>query len=367
MTHKNSSFDEMTPKERMAAFSAGSEIDRIPCTPLIGDHACRLIGITVSQYSHSAALMAEAQIAAFRAYRSDSVGIGPGLFGIAEAMGTKLAFPANDIPYVSEPVLKDYADLASLSPVNPGQDGRLPLYLKALELVKEQIGDEVGIGSSLGGPFTTAASLRGTGNFLKDLRQNPDMAHKLLQVATESVLNFINAVCDLGFKPGLSDPVASGSLISAKHFREFVKPYLKKCIDRIIEQCGRGPTLHICGNTRRIWQDMADTGAAVLSLDNEVDLSAAKVEVGHRACLSGNVKPVDTMLKGTRRQVLAEARDCLLKAHDNPKGYILSTGCALPLQTPPENVLALMEAARIYGKSPIDPERLKKIGGGSDD
>jgi uroporphyrinogen decarboxylase len=351
-------YEEMTPKERMTAFAAGGEIDRIPCIPLIGEHACRLIGVTVSRYNHSAELMAEAQIAAFRKYRPDSVGIGPGLFGITEAMGTRLKFPEDGMPYVSEPVLKDYADFDRLSPVDSHRDGRLPLYLKALKLINEQIGDQVVVGSSVGGPFTAAASLRGTENFLRDLRKNPEMAHRLLQLVTVSALRYIDAVSDLGLKPSISEPTASGTLISARQFREFAKPYLKMYVDRIIERCGSGPMLHICGNTSRIWSDMADTGATILSLDNEIDLAEAKEAVGDRVCLAGNVRPVETLMKGTRDQVLTEAKECLRKAHDNPKGYILSSGCALPLDTPPENVMALMEAARIYGKMPIDPERL---------
>ena len=351
--------DEMTPKERMKAFATGEEIDRIPCIPLIGEHACRLTGVSVSRYSHSAKLMADAQIATFRKYRPDSVGIGPGLFGIPEAMGTKLKFPEDGMPYVSEPVLKDYADFDRLSPVDPYRDGRLPLYLETLKLINEEIGDQVGVGSSVGGPFTAAASLRGTENFLKDLRKNPEMAHRLLRLVTESALRYIDAVFDLGLNISISEPTASGTLISAKQFKVFAKPYLKMYVDRIIERCGSGPTLHICGNTSRIWSDMADTGATILSLDNQIDLADAKEAVGDRVCLMGNVRPIETLMKGTRDQVLAEAKECLRKAHDNPKGYILSSGCALPLDTPPENVVSLMDAARIYGsRMPIDPQLL---------
>ncbi|SPF36158.1 Uroporphyrinogen decarboxylase [Candidatus Desulfosporosinus infrequens] len=350
--------DQMTPKERMTAFVAGKEIDRIPCMPLIGDHACRLIGVSVARYSHSAKLMAEGQIAVFRLYRPDGAGVGPGLFGIAEAMGTKLEFPENGTPYVDEPVLKDWSDFSTLAPVDPYQDGRLPLFLETLQMINEQIGDQVGVGSSVGGPFTAAASLRGTENFLKDLLRNPEMAHALLQLVTESALRYIDAVCDLGFKPSISEPTASGTLISAKQFQEFAKPYLKMYADRIIERCGSGPMLHICGNTNRIWPDMVDIGATVLSLDNIVDLAEAKEAVGHRACLAGNVKPVDTLMKGNREQIYAEAKECLRKTYDSPKGYILSSGCALALDTPRENVIALMDAARIYGSYPIDPEKL---------
>lgn len=212
------------------------------------------------------------------------------------------------------------------------------------------------VGSSVGGPFTAAASLRGTEHFLRDLHKQPEMAHRLLQLVTESALRYIDAVCDLGLKPSISEPTASGTLISAKQFREFALPYLRIYADRIIQRCGSGPMLHICGNTSHIWSDMTDTGASILSLDNQIDLAEAKKTVGNRVCLAGNVRPVETLMKGTREQVHAEAKQCLRKAHDNPKGYILSSGCALPLDTPPENVVALMDAARIYGRMPILPE-----------
>lgn len=350
--------DRMTPKERMAAFATGKEIDRIPCFPIIGEHSSRLIGATVSRFSHSVELMVESQLAVFKVYRPDSIGIGPGLFGIAEAMGTKLQFPEDGMPFVSEPFLKDYKDFERLTPVNPYRDGRLPLYLEALKIINEQVGDLVGVGSSVGGPFTTASSLRGTENFLKEIHRNPEMVHRLLGIVTESALKYIDAVCDLGIKPSISEPTASGSLISTKVFREFVKPYLKMYVDRIKERCGSGPMLHICGNTSRIWVDMADTGATILSLDNEIDLTEAKKVVGDRVCIAGNVKPVDTIMKGTPSQVMEEAKECIRKVYDNPKGYILSSGCALPLNTPPENVVALMDAARLYGKMPIIPEEL---------
>ncbi len=351
--------EQMTPKERMIAFNNGHPVDRVPCVPFVGEHACRLIGHSFSECCHSAELMTEAQVAAFKAYRPDSIGAGPGLFGLAEAMGTGLNYPADGLPYVSEPVVKDYADLDRLSPANPYRDGKLLLCLKTLKLINGQIGGQVVVGSSFGGPFTTAAALRGTDNLLRDLRKRPDMVHRLLNLATHSALNYIDAVSDLGIKPGIADPTASGTLISTGMFRQFALPYLKKCSDRIAERWGTGPMLHICGNTRRIWSDMADTGATVLSLDNEVNLARAKEEVGNRVCLAGNVRPVDIMMKGTREDVYAEVKDCLRRAHDNPKGFILCTGCGLPLDTPPENIIAMMEAASIFGKYPIDVGCLK--------
>ncbi len=348
--------DEMTPKERMAAFFAGREIDRIPCMPMIGEHACRLIGVPIADYCHSAKLMAEGQIKSFNTYGADSIGIGPSLFGIAEAMGTKLIYPHGGIPYVSEPILSDWKHFSRLVPADPYRDGRLPLFLETLQRINDKIGDQVGIGSSAGGPFTAAAAIRGTENFLKDLRRNPEMVQRLLELVTKSALRYIDAVCDLGFKPSLADPVASGTLISAAQFREFAQPYLKICADRVKSRCGSGPMLHICGNSSRIWSDMADIGATILSLDDVIDLEDAKNTVGDRVCITGNVKPVDTLMKGNREQIYAESKECLRKAYDNPKGYILASGCGVPPDTPPENILAFMDAARIYGRYPLEPE-----------
>jgi uroporphyrinogen decarboxylase len=72
----------------------------------------------------------------------------------------------------------------------------------------------------------------------------------------------------------------------------------------------------------------------------------------------GNVKPTATMFLGKPADVIREAKECLRKAYDNPKGYILALGCGLPMKAPVENVHALFQAAREFGRYPIDPGRL---------
>jgi uroporphyrinogen decarboxylase len=135
-------------------------------------------------------------------------------------------------------------------------------------------------------------------------------------------------------------------LISAKQFREFAKPYLAEVVSAVKGLTGGvGPSLHICGDSSNIWPDMADTGASVLSIDDQVDLAAASAQVGDRVGLIGNVRPTASMANGTPGDVKANARECFDKGVGNPKGYILGLGCALPINTPPENVHALNDAA----------------------
>lgn len=342
--------DEMTPKERMEAFYKGEEIDRIPCSPQMGVTMAPFIGATTYEYYHSAKVMAKLEIELFKKIRHDSVGVGMSLRGIAEAMGTKLAYPKNRISHVKEPVLKDINNLNKLNPLNPDKDGTIPRRLEALKIVKDRIGDQVDVGSDIPGPFSAAAAVMGTDNFLKNLITNPDKAHDLLEIVTESNLRIIDKFKELDIGLCISDPVASTSLISVKNFREFAMPYQKKCIDRI----GNGATLHICGRSKEIWDSMVEAGMTNLSLDNIEDLEEAKNSVGDKVTIMGNVKPVDTIKNGNKEDVIFEAKECIKKAYDNPKGFILSSGCQIPIDSPIENVQALMDVARSYGRCPLE-------------
>ncbi|MBC7323899.1 MAG: uroporphyrinogen decarboxylase family protein, partial [Moorella sp. (in: Bacteria)] len=249
-------------------------------------------------------MMAEAHITAFETYQYDSVGVGPDFYGLAEAMGAKLAIPEGGIPQLAEPAIQSYSEIGRLEPVDPERDGRLPIYLEALEIIKESIGDLVPVGTGVGGPFTTAALLRGPEEFLKYLRRNPGFVHSRLELTTRSIINYIEAAHKRGLSCSIGEPLASSSVISPRHFREFVKPYLKTIATWVRTAGGGGLSLHICGDTRAIWADMADTGVSVIHIDNQVNLEEAKKAVGTRVALKGNVAPVEVLLHGTRNDVL---------------------------------------------------------------
>lgn len=351
-----SAFSEtMSSKERTIAALTGKPYDRIPVNLLISDHAARVIGVSVGDYNNSAKLLAQGQIAAWRKYGADLVNTGPGLSGIPEALGSTIAFP-DSTPYVADYVVKTEADLDRLKIPDPEKDGRLPLFLEAAAIVNREVGDQVPLSMTVAGPFTTAANIRGTEKFLRDLHKNPAFAHRLLRLATESIVRFSEKAVQVGARPGLADPTASATMISPRQFREFALPYLKETVQRITAFAGSAPSLHICGNTTKIWDDMADTGVGVLSLDDIIDIEEAKKRVGDRVALLGNIRPTAVMYLGTPDDVRDNVRECLAKTWDSPKGYILGLGCGLPIDTPPENIHALVQAAREFGRWSLKPD-----------
>ncbi len=347
-----SAAEQMTPKERMQAVLSGQPIDRLLVSPLILNYASRSMNLKVREFNTSGKNMGEANIACFRKYRHDFVYLFTTTSTLAEAMGTKMLFPEDDAPQVDEPFIKLREDLKKLRPVDPGKDGRLPVYLEALKRCVDAIGDEVFMVPVIGAPFTTAAALRGTETFIKELYTDPELVHGIMRAATESVKILIDAFVKEGGVPVTVEPIATGSMISEKHFREFVLPYLKEVYDHIHSH-GLPGVLHICGRTKRVINCMADSGADILSLD-DIDLEEAKQLVGDRVCLMGNVSPAEGMYKGNPELIRQMVKDGVKKAGDNPKGYVLATGCEVPINTPHENMMAFLEAGREYSRLPID-------------
>jgi len=347
--------DEMTPHERMGSIMQGKDIDRIPCVPMIGATAAQYINVHVNEMLKSSKLTAEAQIKAYELFRHDSVSVCVGSYPMAVAFGGTVSDPLDDNPAMLANPIKTEKDLEGLDLSALDQTEGIRVPLEAGKILLDKVGKEVGVGLIVGGPFSVAASLRGTSNLLKDIIKDRQFAHKLIDFALQCVIRTAVPFLKEGISPVIVDPVASGSILDEKKAAEFAFPYTGKLIQEF-QKYTPAVVLHICGNTTKLLNHMADTRAACLSLDNIVDLEYAKQTVGDRVMLNGNVDPVNVMYLGTEEMIHNAVKECLRKAWDNPRGYILATGCDLPVKTAPEKVAMFMDAARMYGKWPLNPE-----------
>ena len=334
----------MTPKQRIGAFLTGQPVDRPPCVPLILNHAALVLGVKISRYAQDGETMGRAHVAAYRRYGQDLITIFSDTCILAEAMGSKLHFPDDDVPRMQTPVVLSPDDVERLQPVDARRAGRLPVYLEAIRRCVEEVGDEAFVSCCYSAPFTMAAGLRGTAALARDLYKNPGLAHALLERSLKLVKDFAEAVVEAGGIPVLVDPVASGSVISRKTFEEFALPGIVKSLKKI-QSLGAAPLLHICGKTSNIIDLMAQSGAAALSVD-VIELREAREKTHDSVCLMGNVRPTETLLEGTPESVRRSALECLEACKDSPHGFILASGCEVPIATPPENVMALIQAAK---------------------
>ena len=348
--------DTMTPSERLRAYGRGEPVDRLPCVPIVGNTAARVLGVKVSEFRGNGRLIAEAQIASYRRFGYDGIRVFTDLYQQAEAMGATICYPDDETAYLRTPAITEVSQIDSLEPADPHRDGNLPHHLEAMKRVTEAVGGDVPVTGAITGPFTNATFLVGTDQLMRMIIRDPEAVHRLCELSLQTALAYAEAILGVGCTPSLTDPMCSCSVIGPKQFREFGYPYLKRLVDYVHGK-GRPVTLHICGNTRVIWDLMADTGADCLSLDSDADLSAAVQEIGQRTRIMGNIHPAETMLLGSPAQVRRATRECVARAHTNPKGYIVASGCSLPTDTPFENIDAMLDAVREIGY-PVDPQTL---------
>ena len=342
--------DQMTSNERMQAYFDGKEVDRLPAMPMIDSVGPRLVGKETRFKRLSAENQVYVQKTAYEMLGLDGLSIEYGLHGIGQACGTLLGDPVDTAPPVVKHVLDDLRDVDNLDPecVLRKNDPWMDLCCTACEMLVEQMGDTVGTSASLTGPLTAAASIFPITKLLIATRKQPELVHKLLRFSTDALISVSEQFASLGVDIFICDPVASGDIISEKAYRELVLPYTRE-IAPAIHKHGVAMGYHICGNTNRITSAMLESGCDMLSVDAKVPLLSAKETAGPTVPVIGNVDPINTMMLGTPEEVREAVFRNIADCADSPNGYIVSTGCDIPVDTPPENVQAFMDAVREYG------------------
>lgn len=351
--------DEMTPMERGKALAKGEEVDRLPCNPNVANGVARIYGCKISEFNTSAKTLANAQIASYRRFGYDGVRVFTDLFPWAEAMGSKVSFPEDNTADLAAPAVKEISDIYNLEPADPYKDGRLPVHIDAMKYLVDELGDEVGCAGGLVGPFSNAFFLFGIETFTKLLFKNPEAVHRACEVSLETCIRYAQAIIDQGLTPTISEPLSSCTVVSPKHFREFGAPYIKRLV-AYINAHGKPVTMHICGKTDKIWEDIVDMGVAGFSVDNVVDLRQCKEQIGDRVKILGHVDPSAVIYAGPPAEIRRAVAECVQQAWDSPKGYVIMSGCSLPVETPFTHIEAMMNATREIGY-PVVPEKLDRM------
>ncbi|MCF4152352.1 uroporphyrinogen decarboxylase family protein [Dethiosulfovibrio sp. F2B] len=350
--------DLMTPLERAKAMSTGQPVDRLQCNPNLSNGIARISGCRISEFNHDPRALADAVIATHRRFGGDGAKVFTDLFTVAEAMGAKIKFPDDDTADLLEPAIDDVSRIDELEPIDPEKACRIPVHLKAMEMVVDEISSEVPCTALVVGPFTTAFFLIGVEKMTRLMVRDPQSVDRLCQVSLESTLRYVDAAASRGMGISIAEPLSSCTVVSPKHFRRYAAPAVGKLLNHIKDK-GMGTSMHICGKTDGIWEDLADMGLNALSIDNVVPLPDCVSKVGDRMKIMGKVDPSSVMFAGTREEVRKACLSDIRDAYRSPKGFALMSGCGLPVETPIRNIDAMMDATRELGW-PITEEKQEK-------
>jgi MtaA/CmuA family methyltransferase len=317
-------------------------VGQVPVIPTVGGWVARFSGIPLKTLIYSAEAIAKAQIDAQKAIGYDALFAYIDPLYIPEAFGCTINFLASGAADAVPLDLQSEADIDALPIPDVRRDGRLPLILSVAEQLVKRPGREVPVVALVEGPFTNCARMLGTEKLMRLVMKKRQLTERLLDKVGILLSRFGQALAEVGVD-GLiiADPVGSSTMVSARVYGELVLPHLQRFIKGL-----RLPViLHVCGDTEPILDMMAETGAKILSLDQCMDLAMAKQKLASRCGVGGNVDPINALLNGTAEDVKRETLRCLQQG--GKKGYVLMAGCAVPPQTPAENLKAMVETARL--------------------
>ncbi len=344
---------EMTSVERMSAYLKGEEVDHLPYNLMdVELPLAEILGYTTLQLNNDFEVFAEVVKQKELMLGLKGISVGLDLRSVGRALGTTLQFPERGIPCIKEHVLKDYKHFDKLIEFDPYKNEFLKSILELAKRIKDRYPD-LPISTSTNGPLSAAQSIRPVELILKDMRKNKENLHKLIELALDCCIKWVEAFTkefgSISFSFG--DPVASGALISKKMYDEYAFPYQERLVNAVYEITGNKPVCHICGKSKELWEDLGRLNISGYSVDNVEDIGELKEVLGDKMLIIGNIAPVEVMNLGTVDDVIEAVKNCIIKAADSPKGYLLHTGCDVPIKTPLSNLEAYIYAVKKYGRN----------------
>jgi hypothetical protein len=227
-----------------------------------------------------------------------------------------------------------------------------PKGLELWKLIRNELGDQ-GI---LGMPSGMRTLVLSDPDEIYEYYDNPGKAHARRDEMLVRAERRMEMIAGLEIKPDFLFCGASGSLVfqSPAIFRELALPVLKR-VTEMAHDLGIPTHIHSCGPERELVR-MAVEETSLSVIDpleirpmGDCDLAELKRAYGRRIILKGNLHTTDLMLNGTVDEVVAASKRCIDEAGQGG-GFILSTGDQTPRDTPFENISAMVETARDYGR-----------------
>ena len=337
----------MNSIERISATLKFEKPDRVPVIAQIFGHAAIMEGVALGDYVKNGDLIARCQIKALERYGYDAVFSLMDVNVETEAAGSVLTYRRDQYPVIERYTLSKDDTFNDLSVPNPREAARMPEMLKALSILRREIGDEVLVVGCVLGPLTLTMQLLGAETALYMAIDEPERFSRLLDFSVEVIIEFGLAQLEAGAHlPLVFDPSGSPAVVPFQFFREFEFPRLKKVFEKLKEAGAVANWLHIAGPVESILPLYPRAGVDIANFDYCVKPKDARAALPH-TCLDGNIKPL-SFIEASPEEIAIESSE-LLKFFAEGGGFILSSGCEIPPESKQENVAAIVMAARENG------------------
>jgi MtaA/CmuA family methyltransferase len=338
----------MNGRERTDAALKGNWADRTPVMLHNFMMAAREAGVTMRQFREDPRVMARCFGEAAERYGLDGIMIDVDTATLAGAVGVPVYLPEDNPARNYGSCLSTLEAVRDLEPADISSDPRIQIWTEAVAILVREYGHELFIrGNCDQCPFTLAGSMRGLDVWLMDVaaQQDEELVHKLLDWCTDVTCQFLRLMAKTGAHMlSNGDSPAGPDMLSPRFYATYALPYEKRVAD-CAHELGLPYLLHICGKTDKILKQMVEIGAEALEIDFKTDMRMAHEVFKDKVTFVGNIDPSEVLARGTPALVKERTEELLDVFADSPR-FILNSGCALPADTPAENVRAMMACLR---------------------
>lgn len=320
----------------------------VAALPIMTHPGIELIGETVKQAVTDGNVHYKAIQAVSKYYHTSSCTVIMDLTVEAEAFGAEIRFPEDEVPTIIGRLVTDMESIDRLQVPNLNV-GRIPEYLKANELAVRHIEDKP-VFSGCIGPYSLAGRLYDMSEIMVAIYIEPDMIFKLLSKCTEFLINYCNALKNLG-TAGIVIAEPAAGLLSNEDCLIYSTNFVKRIVD-VVQDDDFTVILHNCGNTGQCTQAMIKSGARALHFGNKIDMANVIKECPPNVLVMGNIDPVSVLKQGDRQLVMRETTRLLESMYMYPN-FVISTGCDVPPLVPEDNIRAFFETIHTFNSERI--------------
>ena len=269
---------------------------------------------------------------------------------------------AGGIPYCVGHPIERPADLDDYR----APDADAPHRLETLRLAVERFGGRRAVVFLGHDAFEFSHYLRGMERLLMDYVLDPEFVRRLARVVMDYKRRVLERAAELG-----ADILCTGDdyahnrapIMSPEHFERFVLPYLEEAV-QVAKRAGKPFMKHTDGCLWLILDMIVEAGIDVLDPIEPaagMDIGRVKEAYGDRIALAGNVDCSHLLPRGTPGQVVEAVKETLAKASPGG-GHILASSNSIHPAVKPENYRAMVQAARQYGRYPLDADMVADYG-----
>lgn len=229
---------------------------------------------------------------------------------VPKAMGLEVQMIENKGPVLPDPI-KSVEDMSRISV--PDVQDKLSYVFEAIKLCKQELNNRVPLIGFAGSPWTLLCYMvQGKGSKTFDEAKafcyaNPELAHRLLQMITDTTIEYLKAQALAG-----ADVVqvfdSWGGLLGKEDFENISYPYLKQIVEALKEIV---PVIIFAKGAWQSLETMAGSGAAALGIDWCITPQHARTFAGNNIVLQGNfdpaklLAPIPEIIKETKKMMSA--------------------------------------------------------------